>query len=272
MKYTYAYKTSDGVRHEESMDAESREVVFAALRERGIRAIKVVAADGSKANGEVHGIRRRVVVTLVAVVLLVGAAIGMFFGRSAAKDERVGVRVWKYTDDERRAFDALTREVDAMCGQHRASMEKLSLDSLIAEASTLATNEMSRMFKLVDAAHETIERTRKELKNVFSGISTNFPAGGLAIKDAQRLYGERMEALDAEAISMSNCRYAMALLDGYRDKWSLKDGQPVFSDPGLAQMYKHCLEGVLTDSSTARWKKDFGVISSEVIEIRKHSR
>ena len=53
MKFTYAYKTSDGVRHEAAMDAESREAVFAALRERGIKAIKVVAADGSKANGEV---------------------------------------------------------------------------------------------------------------------------------------------------------------------------------------------------------------------------
>ena len=32
MKYTYAYKTSDGVRHEESMNAASREEVFAELR------------------------------------------------------------------------------------------------------------------------------------------------------------------------------------------------------------------------------------------------
>ena len=52
MKYTYAYRTSDGVRHEAAMDAESREAVFVALRAKGIRAIKVVAADGSKANGE----------------------------------------------------------------------------------------------------------------------------------------------------------------------------------------------------------------------------
>ena len=51
MKYTYAYKTSDGVRHEAAMDAASREAVFEALRAQGIRAIKVVAADGSKANG-----------------------------------------------------------------------------------------------------------------------------------------------------------------------------------------------------------------------------
>ena len=52
MKYTYAYKTSDGVRHEAAMDADSREAVFEALRAKGIKAIKVVAADGSKANGE----------------------------------------------------------------------------------------------------------------------------------------------------------------------------------------------------------------------------
>jgi len=52
MKYTYAYKTSDGRRHEAAMNAESREAVFKALRAKGIRPIKVVAADGSKANGE----------------------------------------------------------------------------------------------------------------------------------------------------------------------------------------------------------------------------
>lgn len=34
------------------MDAPSREAVFESLRARGIRPIKVVAADGSKANGE----------------------------------------------------------------------------------------------------------------------------------------------------------------------------------------------------------------------------
>ena len=39
----------------EAMEAESRGAVFAALRETGIKAIKVVAADGSKDNGEIRG-------------------------------------------------------------------------------------------------------------------------------------------------------------------------------------------------------------------------
>lgn len=53
MQYMYAYKSSDGVRHEETIEAESRESVFETLRAQGIRPIKVVATDGSKANGEV---------------------------------------------------------------------------------------------------------------------------------------------------------------------------------------------------------------------------
>ncbi len=60
------------------MDAESREAVFAALRAQGIKAIKVVAADGSKANGEVQGVRKRVV-TAIAVVAAVVVGIAAFF-------------------------------------------------------------------------------------------------------------------------------------------------------------------------------------------------
>ena len=55
------------------MDAESREAVFAALRQQGIKAIKVVAADGSKANGEIRGIRKRVLAAAVVGACVVTA-------------------------------------------------------------------------------------------------------------------------------------------------------------------------------------------------------
>ena len=80
MKYTYAYKDSEGKRHEAAMEAESRDAVFAALRARGIRPIKVVAADGSKANGEVRGIRRRVAVVIVLIAAVVVGAVAYFVG------------------------------------------------------------------------------------------------------------------------------------------------------------------------------------------------
>ena len=80
MKYTYAYKTSDGVRHEDSLDANSRDEVFELLRGRGIRPIKVVAADGSKANGEVRGLRKRAVFALVAIAAVVAGVVAYFGG------------------------------------------------------------------------------------------------------------------------------------------------------------------------------------------------
>ena len=80
MKYTFAYKTSDGVRHEDSIEAASRDEVFEALRRQGIRPIKVVAADGSKANGEVHGLRKRVVFALVAFAAAVAGVIAYLGG------------------------------------------------------------------------------------------------------------------------------------------------------------------------------------------------
>ena len=62
------------------MVAKSREEVFAELRKQGIKAIKVIAADGSKANGEVRGVRKRVVTALVAFVALAVGVVAYFSG------------------------------------------------------------------------------------------------------------------------------------------------------------------------------------------------
>jgi len=82
LTYTYAYKTSDGTRHEAAMDAPSRDAVFAALRQQGIKPIKVVAADGSKANGEMRGVRKRVVAVVVLSVAAAVGAMAFWLGRS----------------------------------------------------------------------------------------------------------------------------------------------------------------------------------------------
>lgn len=73
MRYTYAYRTSEGKRLEGSIDAPSRDEAFALLRSDGIRPIKVTAADGSKANGAPTGIRKRVVAIVAVAASLVAA-------------------------------------------------------------------------------------------------------------------------------------------------------------------------------------------------------
>ncbi len=101
MKYTYAYKTSDGVRHEDSMNAASRDEVFIELRKRGIKAIKVIAADGSKANGEVHGVRKRVVAALISLVAI-GVGVVAFVGGSRTNAERSSAQAAAFETDTTR--------------------------------------------------------------------------------------------------------------------------------------------------------------------------
>ena len=84
MKYTYAYKSSDGSRHEAEMEAESREAVFETLRKKGIRPIKVIAEDGSKANGEIRGVRRRVVGVAAVLAAIVAVIATSLYNRVSA--------------------------------------------------------------------------------------------------------------------------------------------------------------------------------------------
>lgn len=84
MKFTYAYRDSSGIRHEATIEAESRDAAFAALRKDGIRPIKVVAADGSKANGAPVGVRKRVVAFLVGIAICVGVGVTVAVSRVSA--------------------------------------------------------------------------------------------------------------------------------------------------------------------------------------------
>ena len=91
--FTYTYRSSDGVRHTDTIDAESRDVVFSTLRERGIKPIKVVATDGSKANGEVRvkvGVPKRVVAGICAT-LLVAVGFAYWMGSQNGETERATV-------------------------------------------------------------------------------------------------------------------------------------------------------------------------------------
>ena len=261
MKYTYAYKTSDGARHEAEIDAESREAVFETLRGRGIRPIKVVAADGSKENGEerVGGVRKRVAAAIAGAVLAAGLAVGAYFGHRAAAPQTPDATS-AYTEAERQAFAELAANADAVGRRFTGEMAGLGLDAINCPSNVAEMADASPLYKKARDAQLLIDRARRETKEVFATVATSFAPDGEAIRDAQRLYGERMAELDAAEISLSNRKFALALLESNRDKWSLKDGEAVFVEARLARMYKYCLEGIDTDGATARWQRDFNTV------------
>ena len=189
MKYTYAYKTSDGTRHEAAMEAESRDAVFAALRAKGIKAIKVVAADGSKANGEVRGIRKRVVAVLVVLAAAVVGGVAYFQGTRtgaalAANPAAVSPRHQIYGDPaimeglERGDFAAvLPRTGDQMLAVFaqpgklmcaKGANPRLLDATMEAAFAAYAKDELSAESDIsIDASEE---RELRELKQIVNGI------------------------------------------------------------------------------------------------------
>ena len=75
MKFTYTYRSSDGQRHSDEMEGKSRDAVFAALRERGIKPIKVLPADNEMPVRPSRAVSYAIVSVLAAAVVVLGSAL-----------------------------------------------------------------------------------------------------------------------------------------------------------------------------------------------------
>lgn len=151
------------------MEAPSREAVFEALREKGIKAIKVVAADGSKANGEIRGIRKRVLFASVVGAALLAGAMVFFIDRENGVE---GPRA------DSSALTELRVKAAAVSDRHKAAM-------------TLAGADKAKVAK-------AIEEARKEARELFQNILSDLP-DERERQIAKSLYGELMIQVDISA-------------------------------------------------------------------------
>ena len=205
MKYTYAYKTSDGVRHEDSMSAASREEVFAALRAKGIKAIKVVAADGSKANGEVRGVRKRVVVALLAFVAL-GVGVCAYLGGVHTGGSPVSGTAFQ-TDQSRRQIigDAAIIEKGILSGwsdvfelEGERFLASFAIPGVKAGQRNTSEKEFSTALEHKCAVADSDSLEARQIKAMVEGMKNEarryIAAGGSIVE-----YGKRLtERQDAE--------------------------------------------------------------------------
>lgn len=88
MRYSYVYRTCDGIRRTGEIEAPSRDAAFAELRAHGIRPIKVTASDGSRENGSARPARLgRVLYIAVIFFGLIGAFSSNLFRRTQTDPE-----------------------------------------------------------------------------------------------------------------------------------------------------------------------------------------
>ena len=222
MKFVYAYKTSDGVRHEDAMESESRAAAFAALRERGIRPIKVCAADGSKANGETKFItRKRFVLVALVVGIFVGGAAALWYARTDWRDSRLI------------AYESRGAEIIA---RHEKMVGTLHLEALRDYHEILEQKNSWTLNQKISLSHFSFKEVRQNLKELCLEAFECFPAETHPSERAEveRIYQRLMDAVDVSESRIRNDELAFRLLDANRGKWSVKDGRIAWAEPSLA--------------------------------------
>ena len=204
------------------MDAASREAVFEALRAQGIKAIKVVAADGSKANGAENSKRTTTRVVVAATVLIAAAiAVGVWWliggGRGATALPRPRQARSSRDGDEVKATSFLTAQTRRQVIGDVAVIEKgirtgwadaferegdrffASFAIPGAEAGQRSTSEEELRRALESAVEATPNDPLeiRQIKAMVEGMKEEarryIAAGGTAVGYGQRLV-ERQEA------------------------------------------------------------------------------
>lgn len=232
MKYTYIYKTSDGIRREGAMDAPSRDEVFMALRKEGIRAIKVIAADGSKANGEIRGVRKRVVTLLVLLGILLTAGLSFYYFSRIPRDPASSAAVTR-----------LNESIDAVFAEYGFASVSLGLSQDIDYAALEAGADAKPIIERIRQGQVLIDRTKASVRESFRICMEGQPADGEVRRYAEVLARARLSELDRQRTTLVNRGFALAVLDGNRGKWRVEDGKVVFTDANAERLYGYCLEG-----------------------------
>ena len=255
--FVYYWKTAKNERHEGEIEAPDREAAFALLRERGIHAIKVEPKGWETGKGRTVGFKRWIAGVLAAA-LLGGISTYLLTERQPSETRRPPRQ---FTS----AYRSLIATTEDIRTHHKAALAKLNLDLLRNYALVEHTDDMSSILKETDEAYAVINYTRVRLKELFKDVYARFPStGSVERTEAQRLYGELMQEIDADESRVWSDEYAVSFLQDHRGKWTTRKGQVEWSDPKLAAEFANITQ--YADPSTARWHKDFSqTIESNIV-------
>lgn len=276
MKFAYTYRSSDGQRHSAEIEAESRDAAFAKVRnELGVKPIKMTVASGESQQDASSPNQRRITgkAAILAAGVLVAVAIagGTWWIAStrngapegaADRGDEPSTGTGGYRQETREAILKLIERAGALESRCRAELTLLKLDRLHDYAWIAGEKDLSSLYSEMEKAQSIIDYARSQAKDLFRDIYSKFPAASANERtDAQRRYGELMDALDAEEERMQSEHIVLLLLDEHRSAWKVEQGAIAFTDAKVEEEFRFYSQP--TDGSTARWKRDFGHSSIE---------
>lgn len=259
MRFTYFYKTSDGIRHEAEIDAVSRDAVFASLREKGIRPIKVIAQDGSRENGAVRDKHRGVVFQLILVTVIFGTAVACFFlfhtkyGSTPQADKRSDAV--KLMPIEKTPLVKLQEETIKLKEFQQQTLAQLDLDMLTNYALIEKSDNLVPFKEEIDKAQAVLRFSRQRVKSLFKNVKRLFPSDQTdEMIAAQKIYAALMTELDRSEDSLFLKYRRLEFLHRHRGKWHAHNGKANFLDSHLEAEFNYLDKA---DPATLRWHKDF---------------
>lgn len=277
MDFTYSYKTPDGVRHEAEISAPDREQAYSALRERGIRAIKVVpkGLTEEEARAERSRLIRRGIILSVAVGAFAALVAGIVFwslGRwsvgaspyvrsdgvrtkGANKLLAVPMTRRQIRGDAELVHEATTKGVkfifpsagDAFLAAYAIPGVAVDTDELPSEAEFLSAIAKP-VYTFPDETKEYAELKRivagmKEEAKMFLASGGGVPDYLKRLQERQRMeceYRAKAEAEVAASISSGNLKAAYAIWEE-KNEWLATMGIAVLPLPPALTVYQSSL-------------------------------
>lgn len=222
------------------MNASTREEVFMELRKKGIKAIKVVAADGSKANGEPQFVvRKRFVIVALAIGLVVGIILTLFIS-SASSGSKEGSKIKKPVVELSDKLLALQNDTKELLADHNKRMKASGVE-LLKDYTAIFTNSSSSAFnQAIRNGYHELNVSRQRMREVFRPFYSISPSDKLNERNAaQMIYDEAMEALDQSEVQLVRSEKAYRLLISNRGKWIVKNSDVIFADDTVALEFKY---------------------------------
>jgi len=198
-------------------------------------------------------------------ILLVALSACLFWNVSL-RGERARMR---YRPETYAAFTNLVSMASAIETEHADAMGRMDFD-LLKNYALLERSDDFRPFQdEIARARAVVLYSREETRMLFKELYALFPPDSINERhDAQKIYGELMTVIDVSEERVDAAEKALLLLLANKGRWHAKKGTVEFTDNALKAEFDSL--GQDPDEDTARWRKDFGAIESNVIEVPSH--
>lgn len=256
MRFTYYYKTPDGVRAEGEIDSPSYDEVFKTLKKNGIRPIKVLSKDRPWIQRGRFG-AKSIICIAVAAGLFVGIAAWMVASESG-RSATTPVAKIDLVAGKSEIFKSLKGKADAVRQQHDAAVQILDIAKIDDWRAISKMSNFDMVYDGIARGQSLVELLRFQAQTLFKDVTTMFTdEQSEDVRAAKRLYGSLMDMIDATENRIESAADAIAMLDRNRGrwKWNRKASKIQFSDKQLQAEFDELVDSA--DLLAARWQNDF---------------